>query len=131
MTSKTSLTFLIGASFLAAGPALAQEVAADPSVGPQASVEAAEPAPVGEEEMPALDEAGLKELRGGETIMVANQTMAAIVTGNVINGDYTAGNVSLSDFALSSFNGLGNLTINTGAMVSINAGMNLTINVGE
>ena len=39
--------------------------------------------------------------------------------------------VSLSDNALSGFNGVGNVLINTGAQVSLQAGMNLTINIGD
>ena len=73
----------------------------------------------------------LADLRGGETVVLTNQTMVAVTAGNVINGDYVAGSVSLSDFALSNFNGVGNLLINTGAQVSLQTGMNLTINVGE
>jgi hypothetical protein len=39
--------------------------------------------------------------------------------------------VSLSDNALSSFNGLGNIVINTGSQVSVQSGMNVTINVSQ
>ena len=60
-----------------------------------------------------------------------NQTLVAITSGNVIAGDYVAGNVSLSDNALSNFSGIGNVLINTGAQVSLQTGMNVTINVGE
>jgi hypothetical protein len=69
--------------------------------------------------------------RGGEQLIVANQTLTAITQGNVLNGDFLAGDVNLSDSALSSFNGVGNILINTGAQVSLQTGMNLTINVGE
>ena len=69
--------------------------------------------------------------RGGQTIQLTNQTMIAISTGNILNGDYVAGAVSLSDNALSNFNGIGNLLINTGAQASLQTGMNFTINVGE
>ena len=92
-----------------------------PAEQPAADVQPIEPLP---------DEV-LGDLRGGESLTVANQTMVAITTGNVLNGDYTAGSVSLSDFALSNFNGVGNLMINTGAQVSLQTGMNLTINVGQ
>lgn len=78
-----------------------------------------------------LTDSQLADLRGGEALVVSNQTLTAITSGNVINGNYTAGNVSLSDQALSNFNGVGNLLINTGAQVSLQTGMNLTINVGE
>ena len=62
---------------------------------------------------------------------MTNQTLSAITQGNVLNGDFTAGSVSLSDNALSGFNGVGNVLINTGAQVSLQAGMNLTINIGD
>lgn len=78
-----------------------------------------------------LADGDLDELRGGESLVVGNQTLVAITSGNVIAGDYTAGSVSLSDFALSNFNGIGNLLINTGGQVSLQTGMNLIINVGE
>lgn len=84
-----------------------------------------------DDEPAALDDAALSSLRGGEALVVSNQTLTAITSGNVINGNYTAGNVSLSDHALSSFNGVGNLLINTGGQVSLQTGMNLTINVGD
>jgi hypothetical protein len=90
------------------------------------------------EAVPAADEPHelasaeeLGELRGGQTIVVGNQTLTAVTTGNVINGDYRAGDVSLSDNAFSNFNGVGNLAINTGAQVSLQSAVNLVINVGE
>lgn len=73
----------------------------------------------------------LSEQRGGEQLIVTNQTLTAITQGNVLNGDFLAGDVTLSDSALSSFNGVGNILINTGAQVSLQTGMNLTINVNE
>ncbi len=69
--------------------------------------------------------------RGGEQLIVTNQTLTAITQGNVLNGDFLAGDVNLSDSALSSFNGVGNILINTGAQVSLQTGMNLTINIGK
>jgi hypothetical protein len=79
----------------------------------------------------ALNESELGELRGGQTIIVGNQTLTAVTRGNILNGDYQAGAVTLSDNALSNFNGVGNLAINTGAQVSLQSGMNLIINVGR
>jgi hypothetical protein len=73
----------------------------------------------------------LIEQRGGEQLIVTNQTLTAITQGNVLNGGFVAGDVTLSDSALSSFNGVGNILINTGAQVSLQTGMNLTINVNE
>ena len=80
---------------------------------------------------PMLNDAELDTQRGGQSIVLTNQTMESLVSGNVLNGDYTAGSVALSDFALSNFNGVGNLLINTGAQVSAQSGMNLTINLGD
>jgi hypothetical protein len=77
-----------------------------------------------------LSDQELNEERGGEALIVTNQTLTAITQGNVISGDFLAGDVSLSDNALSNFNGIGNIMINTGAQVSLQTGMNLTINIG-
>ena len=122
MSSKSIWTLATAAAFIVS-PAQAQEA---PLTGTE---------PTAATQLPALgdqlsdDELG--ELRGGETLLISNQTLTAITSGNVINGNYTAGNVTLSDHALSSFNGVGNLLINTGGQVSLQSGMNLTINVGE
>lgn len=80
---------------------------------------------------PMLKDSELDTQRGGQSLVITNQTMDSIVSGNVLKGDYTAGAVTLSDFALSNFNGVGNLLINTGAQVSAQSGMNLTINLGD
>lgn len=80
---------------------------------------------------PMLTNEELETLRGGETLVITNQTLNAITSGNVLNGDYSAGAVTLSDNALSNFNGVGNLLINTGAQVSVQSGMNLTINLAN
>ena len=84
-----------------------------------------------ERKSPMLNDNELDTLRGGQSLVITNQTMNSIVSGNVLKGDYTAGAVTLSDFALSNFNGVGNLLINTGAQVSAQSGMNLTINLGN
>lgn len=84
-----------------------------------------------ERKSPMLNDNELDTLRGGQSLVITNQTMESIVSGNVLKGDYTAGAVTLSDFALSNFNGVGNLLINTGAQVSAQSGMNLTINLGD
>ncbi|QPQ55864.1 hypothetical protein IC614_04570 [Allosphingosinicella flava] len=98
------------------------------------------PLPVAEEDVvtdilpddtAAISNEELDGQRGGQTIQITNQTMTAITSGNILNGDYIAGAVTLSDNALSSFNGIGNLLINTGAQVSLQTGMNFTINVGD
>lgn len=82
-------------------------------------------------DMAAISNDELDGQRGGQTIQITNQTMVAITSGNILNGDYIAGAVTLSDNALSNFNGIGNLLINTGAQVSLQTGMNFTINVGD
>lgn len=84
-----------------------------------------------ERKSPMLKDSELDTQRGGQSLVITNQTMDSIVSGNVLKGDYTAGAVTLSDFALSNFNGVGNLLINTGAQVSAQSGMNLTINLGD
>ena len=112
---------LAGVALLAATPAHAEDAAQAEAPG---FTDQLQP-------MAALGDDELGELRGGEGVVVANQTLVAITSGNVIAGDYSAGSVSLSDHALSNFNGLGNLLINTGAQVSLQTGMNLTINVGD
>lgn len=75
--------------------------------------------------------AELEGLRGGQSIIVGNQTLTAITTGNVLNGDYAAGSVSFSDNAFANFGGVGNLAINTGAQVSLQSGMSIIINIGQ
>jgi hypothetical protein len=84
-----------------------------------------------ERKSPMLNDSELETQRGGQSLVITNQTMESLVSGNVLKGDYTAGAVTLSDFALSNFNGVGNLLINTGAQVSAQSGMNLTINLGD
>ena len=84
-----------------------------------------------ERKSPMLNDGELDSQRGGQSLAITNQTMESLVAGNTLNGDYTAGSVALSDFALSNFNGVGNLLINTGAQVSAQSGMNLTINLGD
>jgi hypothetical protein len=73
----------------------------------------------------------LDQSRGGESIVVGDQTLRAITSGNVLNGNYTAGAITLTNGALSNFNGIGNFAINTGAQVSLQSGMNLTINISQ
>ena len=77
----------------------------------------------------SLSDTDLGELRGGDAIVVGTQTLTAINSGTVINGNYTAGNIRIADNALSNFNGLGNLVINTGAQNNLQSAMNVTINI--
>jgi hypothetical protein len=117
-----------------ASPCGAQETAArdmPATVATTVQDQVADQSPVVGPAPEALSDDELVELRGGEALVITNQTLVAITTGNVINGDYVAGDVSLSDFSLSNFNGLGNVLINTGAQVSLQTGMNVTINVGD
>lgn len=137
---KTTMTIAVGGVLmLLANPANAQQI----------EVDRAAMAPLVEEvapirvtaKMPAkttlprishlISNDELNDQRGGEALVVTNQTLTAITQGNVLNGDFLAGDVNLSDSALSSFNGVGNILINTGAQVSLQTGMNLTINIGE
>lgn len=78
-----------------------------------------------------LGDADMAQYRGGESITVGNQTLKAITSGNVLNGNFTAGSITLSDGALANFNGVGNFAINTGAQVSLQSGMNLVINIAQ
>jgi len=123
MSYNKSYLVLVAAAAFISTPIMAQEV---PSPDPPST---ATDQTTASDDVLGDDELG--ELRGGEALILTNQTLVAITSGNVINGDYVAGNVSLSDFALSNFNGLGNVLINTGAQVSLQTGMNVTINVGE
>jgi len=81
------------------------------------------------EQPPQVVDAELGDQRGGDSAAVGNQALTAVTTGNVINGNYTAGGITVSDNALSAFSGLGNIVINTGAQVSVQSGMNITINL--
>ena len=118
-------------------PASAQGLPPDPptnvavEVVPVETVTVPAVAVSNERKSPMLNDTELETLRGGQSLTITNQTMDSIVSGNVLKGDYTAGAVTLSDFALSNFNGVGNLLINTGAQVSAQSGMNLTINLGD
>lgn len=107
-----------------AAPAAVEAAATEASTAPAIPARPARKSPM-------LDDSELDTQRGGQSLVITNQTMESLVAGNVLNGDYTAGSVALSDFALSNFNGVGNLLINTGAQVSAQSGMNLTINLGE
>jgi hypothetical protein len=120
---------MAGTMLAVAAPAYAEEAAAGALASP-ASPTTVQPASANDE--PAvLSNEELGVMRGGESVAVTNQTLVAITSGNVINGDYAAGNISLSDNAFSNFNGLGNVLINTGAQVSLQTGMNVTINVNN
>ena len=78
-----------------------------------------------------LNDDDLADFRGGQAITIANQTMTSIVSGASIGGDVSAGAVSVTENALSSFNGLGNIVINTGSQVSLQSGMNVILNINQ
>ena len=77
-----------------------------------------------------LDDAILGEERGGQAIVIGNQTLQSSLTGNTIAGNYTAGAISLSDNAFANFNGMGNVVINSGAQANLQSAMTLTVTLG-
>jgi hypothetical protein len=120
-------------------PALAQDVASAPDAIDQTA--RVDPAPTAIEITPVITEDqtatdmlsddALQILRGGQAIVLSNQTLTAIANGNVLNGNYIAGQISLTDNALSNFNGMGNFVINTGAQNNLQSAMNVTINFAQ
>ncbi|NIJ19014.1 hypothetical protein FHS95_000683 [Sphingomonas naasensis] len=110
------------ALFLSAGALAQQAPASDAATGDAQA--AARP----ESGLLSLEE--LAQLRGGETIVLNTQVLQGVTSGMLL-GDYSAGTISLSDNALSNFNGVGNFVINTGALNTMQAGMTLTVNLGE
>ncbi len=95
------------------------EVIAEPAVITEPALQTAD----------TLTDTDLGDLRGGDAIVVGTQTLTATNSGSVINGNYAAGNIGITDNALSNFNGLGNLVINTGAQNNLQSAMNVTINI--
>lgn len=73
----------------------------------------------------------LAQARGGESLLISDQTLQSLIGGNSIDGGYQAGDVTISDAALSSFSGFGNIVINTGAQTSLQAAMNIIVNLHE
>lgn len=102
---------------------------ADPVVDVSHNVPADLSGSAGEAEV--VSDAVLDTNRGGQTLVVGNQTLEAITAGNLIGGDVSNGSVSLSGSAFSNFTGLGNIAINTGAQVSLQSGVNVIINLGQ
>ena len=132
MLSKFALTVVAGALVAAASPAFADTVvAANAAQPPQATQSTTPSKPDSAESLTTLSSADLDKLRGGEEIVVSDQNLNALTSGNLINGNNVAGNVSISDMAFSNFNGVGNILINTGSQNSLQTGMNLTINVNQ
>jgi hypothetical protein len=131
----TGLPVISTAAFAEQGQAIADAMTSTDELGTA-------PAPIVQPDAPALpapiiiDEGKLSDddllqLRGGQAIVVGNQTLTAISNGNAFNGNYSAGDITLADNALSNFNGLGNLLINTGAQNNLQSAMNVTINIAQ
>ena len=78
-----------------------------------------------------LSEEDLAGNRGGQTLILSDQTLQSLVSENLVNGDYNAGDISISEGSLADFTGIGNFVINTGAQSSLQAGMSVTINVAN
>lgn len=104
-----------------------QPVLASPQTAPASSDGPASAA----DKSPFMSMSELNEMRGGTQIAINNQTLNAENTGHNIDGDFTAGDVSLGNNALSDFNGLGNFVFNTGAQSSLQAGLSVTINISD
>lgn len=125
---QAEATLIMLAAFGCAGfPAIT--IASEPAPPTVPLVIVATVEPVVENE--AVADEDLLGLRGGQALVIANQTMTAINTGSVLNGDYTAGSISFSDNALANFNGFGNVVVNTGAQNNLQSGLNLTINIAN
>lgn len=97
---------------------------------PENSSQQAPAAGASDKPVPLKDDE-LAGFRGGQAVTIANQTLTSIVSDPSIGGNVSSGAVSLSDNALSNFNGLGNLVINTGSQVSVQSGMNVIVTVHQ
>ena len=135
MILKLGLPLMADSLIAVASPVFAQTIVPG---GPAETQPAQSTAPASTEASPkaaadpaTLSNADLDKLRGGEEIVLSDQNLNALTSGNLINGNNTAGNVSISDMAFSNFNGIGNILINTGSQNSLQTGMNLTINVDQ
>tara|TARA_R110002033_G_scaffold9754_13_gene31937 strand:+ start:754 stop:1140 length:387 start_codon:yes stop_codon:yes gene_type:complete len=126
---KLPLILMIASLAIHTQTASAQTVSAEPDSTPASENVSADAAVSAS--TPVLSFKELDEMRGGTQIAINNQTLNAANSGNTINGDFTAGDVSLADDAFSNFSGLGNFVFNTGAQSSLQAGMSITINISE
>lgn len=136
MTRIPAAALTIAAGLLTFAPAAAQPAhASGPAVessGSEPDARSANPfADERELTAVALSEEELKMERGGQTLVVNQQTLLGVVQGNYLNGDYVAGAVSLNDSAFSNFTGLLTLAINTGLQSNVIAGMSVTININD
>lgn len=116
-------SILLAAACGLATPVLAQTATA-PSDGRPDMIRA-QPVPK------ALDDSDMATTRGGQVVVIGNQSLTSTISGSTINGNYAAGAITFSDNALSNFNGLGNVVVNTGAQANLQSAMNLTINLAE
>jgi hypothetical protein len=114
---------------LAAGGLMAAAVVATPAAAwDQTGAEAPAIAEAGE----VLADADLGDAeqsgRGDGAISLTDQDLTAISTGNTITaGTVGSGNISMSDAALSDFNGIGNFTFNTGHNNNLQSSMSVTV----
>jgi hypothetical protein len=66
--------------------------------------------------------------RGPAAVALTDQDLTAVSTGNTITaGTVGSGNISMSDAALSDFNGIGNFTFNTGHNNTLQSSMSVTV----
>jgi hypothetical protein len=65
---------------------------------------------------------------GVDIVMITDQTLGAINSGNTVSGDVVgSGEVSLGSGAFSGYSGLGNFVINTGHNNNLQSSMNVSI----
>jgi hypothetical protein len=127
---------------LAAGGAILWAAAANPAVAwdrAAGSVAPAAPPIAAAAEAPAIAGAGEvladadladaeQSGRGDVAISLTDQDLTAISTGNTITaGVVGSGSISMSDAALSDFNGIGNFTFNTGHNNTLQSSMSVSV----
>lgn len=78
-----------------------------------------------------MSDATLADEHGGSALVLSNQSLDSVVSGNSIGGNYTAGLTSFGPQSFENFSGMGNITVNTGAQSSLQSAMNVTINIGN
>jgi hypothetical protein len=94
-----------------------------------AAAEEASPSASAEVEVLSLED--MDALAGGtgvDIVMITDQTLGAINSGNTVSGDVVgSGEVSLGSGAFSGYSGLGNFVINTGHNNNLQSSMNVSI----
>ncbi len=79
---------------------------------------------------PPVSDAELGEVAGKTDIAQAiRATNATTLTDNQVNGNSITGVISISDNALSNFNGLAIISANTGNNVAISSSLNVNVSV--